>query len=171
MKRRHFLSTSLAGAAGLHLVSCSGGDSGPAKTSAFTGKNQVPPYKLSRFTPGERKKSASDKIVLALIGAGSWGSNLAMETARLGANAEFKYICDVDDTRGGRAISEIAKLPCGHSTIYPCRGVGMRVHLQKLQATSYKLQATSCKLQATSYKLQAASYKLQAESYKLNAGS
>lgn len=110
MKRRHFLSTSLAGAAGLHLVSCSGGDSGPAKTSSNTAGNPVPPYKLSRFTPGERKKSASDKIVLALIGAGSWGSNLAMETAKLQANAEFKYICDVDDTRGGRAISEIAKL-------------------------------------------------------------
>jgi predicted dehydrogenase len=30
--------------------------------------------------------------------------------AGIGANVRFKYVCDVDDTRGGRAISELKRI-------------------------------------------------------------
>ncbi len=43
--------------------------------------------------------SPNDKVVLALIGAGGRGSEVAWNTAQV-KNVEFKYICDVDDTRG-----------------------------------------------------------------------
>ncbi len=49
-------------------------------------------------------------MILALIGAGSWGTNLILEAANSGENILIKYVCDVDDTRGGRAISELEKI-------------------------------------------------------------
>lgn len=55
-------------------------------------------------------KSANDRVVLALIGAGNWGTNLILNVAELNKNVQVKYVCDVDDTRGGRAISELAKM-------------------------------------------------------------
>jgi predicted dehydrogenase len=55
------------------------------------------------------KKSASDKVVLGLIGAGARGSRLILDFRKNCQGVEVKYICDVDSTRGGRAISEIGK--------------------------------------------------------------
>jgi predicted dehydrogenase len=62
----------------------------------------------SAFAPGNKK--AGDRVILALIGAGSWGTNLILEAAQSGENILIKYVCDVDDTRGGRAIAELEKL-------------------------------------------------------------
>ena len=45
-----------------------------------------------------------------MIGAGSWGTNLILNVAELNKNVLVKYVCDVDDTRGGRAISELEKI-------------------------------------------------------------
>jgi predicted dehydrogenase len=110
MKRRNFLVNSLLGAAGLNLASCTKKSSESSLPAGQPDQFQVPQYKLTKFTVGKGQLNASDKIVLAQIGSGGWGSNLAMETGKLGANAEFKYVCDVDDTRGGRAIAELGKI-------------------------------------------------------------
>lgn len=50
---------------------------------------------------------ASDTIVLGLIGAGGRGTQLILECWKACPGIEVKYICDVDKTRGGRAISEL----------------------------------------------------------------
>ena len=63
----------------------------------------------STFAAG-KAKPATDKLVIALIGAGSWGTNIIIESAGLNENIRIKYICDVDDTRGGRAIAEVEKI-------------------------------------------------------------
>jgi predicted dehydrogenase len=49
-------------------------------------------------------------VVLALIGAGNWGTNLILTVAGINKNVFVKYICDVDDTRGGHAITELEKI-------------------------------------------------------------
>jgi predicted dehydrogenase len=46
-----------------------------------------------------RGRSPNEKVVLALVGAGGRGPEVAWNTAQV-ENVEFKYICDVDDTRG-----------------------------------------------------------------------
>jgi len=54
-------------------------------------------------------KSQNDKIVLALIGAGGRGSQVIQSIVHSSANVEVKYVCDVDDTRGGSIIEELSK--------------------------------------------------------------
>jgi predicted dehydrogenase len=110
MKRRNFLVNSFLGAIGINLTSCKSKSSESSVSPDQLEHIEVPQYKLNKFTVGNRQLNASDKVVLALIGAGGWGSNLAIETNGLGTNAEFKYVCDVDDTRGGRAIVELGKI-------------------------------------------------------------
>ena len=114
MKRRKFFQLTSVGAAGLALTaSCK-----PFKQDAEapeTGSRisaDIPPYRKtikSSFTI-TGNKGAGDKVILALIGAGSWGTNLILEAAKAGENIRIKYVCDVDDTRGGRAISELEKI-------------------------------------------------------------
>lgn len=114
MKRRKFFQVASTGAAGLTLAtSCkrfTGNSQGPGTAAISSG--EVPTYRnsiKSSFTlPGN--KVASDKVIMALIGAGGWGTNLIIEAARSGENIRIKYVCDVDDTRGGRAISELEKI-------------------------------------------------------------
>ncbi len=110
MERRKFLASSLLGAIGFNFASCNRKSSEADAASGQPEHFQVPQYKLNKLTAGQRHSDPSDKIVLALIGAGGWGSNLALETAGLESNAEFKYICDVDDTRGGRAVAELGRI-------------------------------------------------------------
>jgi predicted dehydrogenase len=55
-------------------------------------------------------KGSNDKVVLALIGAGGRGSQVILSLQQCAANVEVKYVCDVDDERGGAVISELAKL-------------------------------------------------------------
>lgn len=54
-------------------------------------------------------KSANDKVVLALIGAGGRGTFIILGIQKSAPGVEVKYVCDVDRERGGRAISELEK--------------------------------------------------------------
>ena len=114
MKRRKFFQVSAAGVAGLAITSSCNTKSGNNK--AEDKGTQLPPeepdYKKTiktEFT-AVKAKPASDKVILALIGSGSWGTNLILEAANAGENILIKYVCDVDDTRGGRAIAELEKI-------------------------------------------------------------
>ena len=53
--------------------------------------------------------NANEKIRLGLIGAGGRGTYLALEFMKNCPGIEFSHICDVDESRGGRAAQEIAK--------------------------------------------------------------
>ena len=65
-----------------------------------------------------RADTANDTVVLALIGAGGRGRLLMQHMAGL-EKVEFKYVCDVEDTRGTAAASEVQKIqekPCKYVT-------------------------------------------------------
>ncbi len=114
MKRRKFFLVSSAGVAGLALGSSCKSESGlkKAENQDALVPSEIPDYRKTiktEFTSGN-VRPASDKVILALIGAGSWGTNLILEAANSGENILIKYVCDVDDTRGGRAISELEKI-------------------------------------------------------------
>lgn len=53
---------------------------------------------------------ANDKVVLGLIGAGGRGTSLILDFYKNCSNIKIKYICDVDNTRGGHARQELEKL-------------------------------------------------------------
>ena len=53
---------------------------------------------------------ANDKLVLALIGAGGRGTGVILSVKKNTPNLEVKYVCDVDESRGGRAIEELSKM-------------------------------------------------------------
>jgi len=80
--RRDFVNKSAAMAAGASVLSAVG----PAKANA-----------------------ATEKVVLALIGAGGRGRTLIQGMTSL-ENVETKYVCDVDSSRGGGAIGELEKI-------------------------------------------------------------
>jgi predicted dehydrogenase len=114
MKRRKFFQLTSVGAAGLTLASSckSFTRENGVQNSGNIIANVVPDYRKtikSDFSKG-KGKSANDKVILALIGAGSWGTSLILEAANSGENILIKYVCDVDDTRGGRAITELEKI-------------------------------------------------------------
>ncbi len=113
MKRRNFFQITSAGAVGLTFASsCKSNVNDAVINDSSSAIKVVPDYRATikpTFTIGS-KKSAGDKVILALIGAGSWGTNLILEAANSGENILIKYVCDVDDDRGGRAISEIEKI-------------------------------------------------------------
>lgn len=117
MKRRKFFRTASIGLAGLIAASScnqrrkdsSNENSAESITHSQEG---IPAYRnmiKSDFNI-HKTKTVNESLTIALIGAGSWGTNLIIEAAGLDANINVKYICDVDDTRGGRAISEIEKI-------------------------------------------------------------
>lgn len=54
--------------------------------------------------------SVNDKVVLALIGAGGRGTQNILSFMKCCPNIEVKYVCEVDQERGGRAIDELGKL-------------------------------------------------------------
>lgn len=75
-------------------------------------EKRIPDYRekiKTTFSTAEAK-SPGDTVILALIGAGAFGTRLILEAANSGENIKVKYICDVDDTRGGRAITELEKI-------------------------------------------------------------
>jgi len=112
MNRKKFIENVSFGVAGLSLVSaCSGGGNGTVTEKTNLLKEQAPGYrtKIKSSFALTNPKSAADKVILALIGAGSWGTNLVQNIIELNKNIEFKYVCDVDDTRGGAAIADIEK--------------------------------------------------------------
>ena len=53
--------------------------------------------------------SANDKVVLALIGAGGRGTQVILSMQKCVPGVEVKYVCDVDQERGGRVIDELGK--------------------------------------------------------------
>ena len=53
--------------------------------------------------------SANDKVVLALIGAGGRGTQVILSMQQCTPGVEIKYVCEVDEERGGRAIDELEK--------------------------------------------------------------
>ncbi len=117
MKRRHFFSSLTWSIAGLSLTtSClKSGEKDSARQTApeEDPSNDRPPsyrekIKPSFSSPGA--KGANDRVVLALIGAGDWGTNLILTVAGIDKNVFVKYVCDVDDTRGGSAINELEKI-------------------------------------------------------------
>jgi len=55
-------------------------------------------------------KSSENKVVLALIGAGGRGSSVIQSLVHCAEGVEVKYVCDVDDTRGGSVIQDLAKI-------------------------------------------------------------
>lgn len=116
MQRRKFFKSLSYGAAGLGLAtSCkplnnddhtSGADAGELHSSSA-----APAYRKqvnTSFGSGP-VKSANDTVILAIIGVGGYGNLLVQETLKLDKNIQFKYICDVDDTRGGKAMMDIDK--------------------------------------------------------------
>ncbi|MCC5906935.1 MAG: Gfo/Idh/MocA family oxidoreductase [Balneolaceae bacterium] len=114
MKRKEFFKLASAGAAGLTLAtSCSkSAQRAVEQTSATEIKKEIPSYRnmiKSSFSTAHGK-APSDRVILALIGAGGYGSRLSMKAARFGENVQIKYICDVDDTRGGWAESELEEI-------------------------------------------------------------
>ena len=54
--------------------------------------------------------AANDKVILALIGAGGRGSQVILSLKQCTENVEVKYVCEVDDQRGGSVIRELGKL-------------------------------------------------------------
>jgi predicted dehydrogenase len=54
-------------------------------------------------------RSANDKVVLALVGAGGRGRIVIRHMAKLD-NVEVKYVCDVEDARRRHAAGELEKL-------------------------------------------------------------
>ncbi|MCX5671495.1 MAG: Gfo/Idh/MocA family oxidoreductase [Planctomycetota bacterium] len=63
---------------------------------------------MAAAKPG-RAASAGEKVILALIGAGGRGHDLALGFAKL-ENVEFRYICEVNENRGGKTAEELEKL-------------------------------------------------------------
>jgi predicted dehydrogenase len=83
--RRTFVSLSAKGAAALAAGAAVASAAGPARAA-----------------------SANEKVVLALVGAGGRGSDLASKFAQV-INTEFKYVCEVNEARGGKTIEELEK--------------------------------------------------------------
>jgi predicted dehydrogenase len=114
MKRRKFFKLATSGAAGLTMAaSCSNpkNDTGSLKSDPDQAM-EVPAYKKSKHSSltSVKQKSANERIVVALIGAGHHGITVIQQAANLGENVYVKYFCDVDDTRGGYGIMELEKI-------------------------------------------------------------
>ncbi len=116
MKRRKFFQVTSLGVAGMGMVnSCTSvnkNGSTDQEGSDSPLQMKTPDYRGSIKTafPKTDVKNPSERVVLALIGAGGYGTNLVLQTAGLNGNTRIKYVCDVDDTRGGQAISELKKI-------------------------------------------------------------
>jgi len=113
MKRRKFLQVATAGTAGLTLAAaCKPAGPEVVSNGSAPASTEIPDYRKAIKTTFTtvKGKPAGDKVIMALIGAGSWGTNLILDAANSGENIRIKYVCDVDDTRGGRAISELEKI-------------------------------------------------------------
>ena len=53
---------------------------------------------------------ANNKVILALIGAGGRGTQVILGLQQCAKDVEVKYVCDVDNQRGGNAIKELSRL-------------------------------------------------------------
>ena len=117
MKRRHFFGSLSLSVAGLGLAtSCSNFKETDSSKQSKLSDNQLPDKppayrdKIKTSFSGGKVLGSNDRVVLALIGAGNWGTTLILNVAENNKNVFVKYVCDVDDTRGGRTISELEKI-------------------------------------------------------------
>ena len=115
MKRRNFFQTTAFGIAGLSLASCKISNNGnTGSTPDDRGRSAVggPSYRknLKSTFSKSNLKSANDRIIVAIIGVGGYGNKLIQEAVTLNKNIQVKYVCDVDDTRGGKTIIDIEKV-------------------------------------------------------------
>lgn len=83
MKRRNFIEKTLAGATALS-------------------------FGASTLLPSSCK-GANDKVVLAIIGAGSRGRGTIINTCKVNENVVIKTVCDVNDLKAGITIDEVEK--------------------------------------------------------------
>src|SRR5674476_722521 len=83
MRRREFLGKTIVGTAGMAL-----GASGLLTASC---------------------KGANDKVVLAIIGAGGRGLPCIINCCKVNTNVQIKTVCDVNDVRSARGVSEVEK--------------------------------------------------------------
>ena len=114
MKRRKFFKLATTGAAGLTMAaSCTNQkkDTGSGISEADMPR-EVPAYRNSKSPSGTsgKQRSANDKLIVALIGAGHHGIKVITDAAGLGENIHVKYFCDVDDTRGEYGITQVGKI-------------------------------------------------------------
>lgn len=58
----------------------------------------------------KKNSGANNKVILALIGAGGRGTSVILSMKKNTPNVEVKYVCEVDGSRGGRAIEELSKM-------------------------------------------------------------
>lgn len=114
MKRRRFFKLASTGAAGITMTaSCTNQNDDPISgVSDPELPTEIPAYKKNKPAAGPSipQKSANDRLMVALIGAGHHGTKVILDAAGLGENIYVKYICDVDDTRGGYGIKELEKI-------------------------------------------------------------
>lgn len=117
MKRRHFFGSLSWSMAGLGLAtSCSNVKEKDTLQHSELAGNQMPDRlpvyreKIKTTFSGGSVVGSNDRVVLALIGAGNWGTTLILNIADVNKNIFVKYVCDVDDTRGGRAIKELGEI-------------------------------------------------------------
>ena len=110
MRRRNFIGNVSLGALGLGVTgACSNTDRHRNKGSIIGAEPPLYRNKIKTSFSIQNPKRANDKVILGLIGAGNWGTVLVENIIGLNNNVEIKYICDVDDTRGGRAMAELEK--------------------------------------------------------------
>ena len=57
-----------------------------------------------------RSSDSNNKIILAIIGAGGRGTGVMLSMKKNRPNDEGNYVCEVDASRGGRAIEELSKM-------------------------------------------------------------
>ena len=100
-----------SGTAGLALTSSCVSSTNDSNTQSRPNQSakQVPPYRdqVKSSFPKDKSKSASDTLIVAIIGVGGYGTLLIKEAIKLGKNIRVKYVCDVDNTRGGNAMVAI----------------------------------------------------------------
>ena len=116
MKRRKFFRVAASGAVGLSVASsCTQSKEDNNLSDSLSSEdqliNQPPAYRKNIKTSfaGRKTENANETIVVALIGAGGWGTRVVMEALDTDKNVRVKYLCDVDDTRGGWGMTEIEK--------------------------------------------------------------
>lgn len=63
----------------------------------------------SVLTKNNFQNDANDKIVLALIGSGSRGTDTIISTCKANPKVEIKTVCDVNDLKAAKALSDIEK--------------------------------------------------------------
>lgn len=112
MKRRKFFQTTSCGIVGLGLTACGLSESEKVIRKENQPFGEVPKYRdtIKKSFPAASAKSANDTLIVAIIGVGGYGNFLILEAMKLNKNLRVKYLCDVDDTRGGQALVEIEKM-------------------------------------------------------------